>query len=339
MFCNIICVFLAFVCSPVLATAAYTVLDGKLVNKEEIPTQSVQEHYSAMLDAAERKDWKALLQQSTIVNNHFSNTAFASEAIFYLGVAYFHIEEYEVANEYFSDYLKRQAPKYFEEAIQYKFSIAEKFQKGAKKHLLGYEKLPKWMPAQEEAIVIYDEVITALPHHDLAAHALFNKAHLQVQDEDYRLGIETYQTLIRRFPKHVLAAESYIGIGEVYLTQCKNEYPDPDFLDLAEINLRKFREAFPSEEKIALAEENLYQMREIYAKNLFETARFFERTNKARAAIIYYKKIVSSYPNTTTAEKSLKRLLILEPKQREINAGSQTIEKQNDQFDSETDRS
>ena len=35
--------------------------------------------------------------------------------------------------------------------------------------------MPKWVPARDEAIHIYDEVITALPHHELAAHALFGE--------------------------------------------------------------------------------------------------------------------------------------------------------------------
>lgn len=168
--------------------------------------------------------------------------------------------------------------------------------------------MPKWVPASEEALAIYDEVITALPHHELTAQALFGKAKLLLKDEQYSASLEAFQTLIRRFPKHPLAASSFLGIGEVYLVQSQNEYPDPEFLDLAELNLRKFKESFPREEKIQLAEEKLFEMKEHYASSLYETAKFFERAKKLEAAIIYYEKILVSYPTTQIAERSQKHL-------------------------------
>lgn len=295
--------------------SAYTVREGKLINKEEVPTQTAQDHYHAMMTAMDNKEWKELIKQATILNNNFITTPFGGEAVFYLGVGYFNLEDYELANTHFSAYLKKQVtPKHFEDSILYKFTIAEKFHSGGKKHLFGLESMPQWMPAKEDALSIYEEVITALPHHDLAAQAYFGKARLQLENEDYRASIETFQMLIRRFPKHPLAVESYIGIENVYLIQCQNEYPDPDLLDLAEINLRKFKESFPSEEKVSIATDIFSNMREIYAANLYETAKFFQKTNKNQAALIYYKKILGKYPETRVAKQSQKRLETLEKK-------------------------
>jgi outer membrane protein assembly factor BamD (BamD/ComL family) len=292
--------------------AGYTLKGGKLVNNKELATLSVQEHYSLAMNAYQKKNWEELVRQAIIVTKNFPASPFAHEALFYLGVGYFHLKDYELANEQFSAYLKKQTtPKFFEEAIEYKFSIAEKFQKGAKKHVMGWENMPKWLPAREEAIAIYDEVITALPHHDLAAQALYGKARLYLKDEDFKASIEAYQTLIRKFPKHSLAPQSYIGIAEVYLTQSQSEYPDPDFLDLAEINLRKFRLDFPGEERISVAEEMFLDMQEVYASSLFETGEFFERTKKPHAAVIYYTKIIAKYPSTKTAGKAQKRMQVL----------------------------
>ena len=324
-------------------TAAYTFQGGKLINNEELSTMSVQEHYSAAVEAFQKKNWKELVHQATIITKNYPSTPFANESVFYLGVGYFHLKEYEMANKQFSVYLKRQAtPKHFEDAIQYKFSIAEKFQNGSKKRVLGWESMPKIVPAQEDALEIYEEVITALPHDDLAAKALFGKAKLFFNEEEYKSSIEAYQTLIRRFPKNPLAAESYIGIGEVYLTQCQKQYPDPDFLDLAEINLRKFHIDFPGEERISVADKMLLEMQEIYARSLFETGQFFERTKKPHASIIYYNKILTTYPNTHVAQISEKRLKVLEAKNlakkkknksEELNEDQSKIADKNDQLD------
>jgi outer membrane protein assembly factor BamD (BamD/ComL family) len=301
--------------SSIDVQAAYTIKDGKLIQTHELATLSVQEHYSAALEALEKSCWEDLVLQSNILIKNFPDSPFASIAQYYLGVGFYHLGELEMANKQLSLYLKKQsAPKFFEEAIKYKFAIADKFQNGEKMHLLGLESMPKWLPAAEEAIEIYDEVISALPHHELAIQALFGKGELLASEEDYKLSVETYQILIRKFNKHPLACESYIGIGKVYLTECKNEYPDPDFLDLAEINFKKFTADFPNEPRIVQAENMLVEMREIYADNLYETARFYERTKKPHASAIYYNKILAKYPKTITAHSSEERLAYLEKK-------------------------
>ncbi|MEN9344350.1 MAG: hypothetical protein RLZZ453_1137 [Chlamydiota bacterium] len=294
--------------------AAYLFKNGKLTKTEEVATLSVQEHYALAMIAYEEKDWDELVHQSVILIKNFESTPFALEAHYYLGAAYFHLEEFEYSNRFLTKYLKKQAtPKFFEEAITYKFQIAEQFRKGARKHLFGFETLPKWLPAREDAISIYDEVITALPHHDLAAYALFGKAQLLLQDEEYKSSIETYQVLIRRFPKHPLAIEAYIGVSEVYLIQSQQAYPDQDFLDLAEINLRKFRADFPSEQKVIIAEDLFLKMKEVYASDLYDIGRFYERTKKPQAAQIYYTRIQMKYPETEVAVLAKKRADHLQP--------------------------
>lgn len=294
---------------PVLSHASYTFKNGKLYKTEQMATMSVQEHYSAAMDAYQRQDWDQTIHHCLIVIKNFGVTPFAQEAYFYMGVAYFHIEEMQYANRFLTSYLKKQAtPKFFEEAIAYKFKIAKEYHLGAKKHILGWDAMPKWVPARDEALKIYDEVITALPHHELAANALFGKAKLLIKEDEFKQSIETFQTLIRRFPKHVLAAESYISIGEVYLLQSQRQYPDQDFLDLAEINLRKFRLDFPGEEKVKTAEKMLLDMKEVYASDLYDTGRFYERTKKPHAAYIYYKRILEKYPETKVCGTVNKRL-------------------------------
>ncbi len=305
---------------PISSQAAYTIKDGKLIGMHELATLSVQEHYSLAKEALEKKDWVELIRQSQIVTKNFSGTVFALDSYFYLGVAYFNMHEFDLANMNFDSYLKKQTtPKLFEEAFQYKFSIAQQFEHGAKRRFLGKENMPKWMPAQQEALLIYDEVIMALPQHDLAVQSLFGKANVLFEEEEFKSSIETFQTLLRRFPRHPLARDSYIAITKVYAVQAEKEYPDPDFLDLAAINVKKFKMDFRGDPKVAEAEEFLAEMVELYAKELYKTAQFYERTKKPNASVIYYSKIVSKYPDSETAAKSQQRLDVLQPEKKEAD--------------------
>jgi outer membrane protein assembly factor BamD (BamD/ComL family) len=305
-------VVLSLVFAPL--AAAYTVTGGKMIKTDEVATHSVQEHYSLLLEAFHKEEWKEAMHQAAILIKNFPDSPLQHEAIFFLGSSYFHQEDNDIANDYLTQYLRKQtALQHFRDAIEMKFQIAERFRHGSKKHIGGYEILPKWMPAKQEALKIYDEVIAALPNDDLAARALFGKAMVEREETEYTASIESLQALIRRFPRHPLAPDVYVEIGRTYLLQSKNKYPDADFLDLADLNLKKFRQDFPTDERQGTAEQLLGEMQEVFAKSYYEIAKFYERTKKPHASILYYSKIVKAFPNSKSAERSKERLTALRP--------------------------
>src|SRR5262249_23135108 len=157
------------------------------------------------------------------------------------GVAYYNLAEYDLANEAFTSYLEgKSTPRLFEETIDFKYAIAEKFRQGARRHLFGTKRLPKWGPGQDYAIKIYDEIIAAVPSHEYAVQSLFSKALLHWNRNEYTNAVDCFQMIIRRFPKHEYAPESYLLINQVYLDQSQKEFQNPDILSFAEINLRRF---------------------------------------------------------------------------------------------------
>lgn len=304
--------FLLYAALPLYG--AYTVKDGKVMHVEEVATLSVQEHHSHLLEAVQSQNWQEAIQQANIIIKNFPGTPFFQEAFYFLGSAYFNLQDYDIANQHLTNYLRKQTVlQHFRDAIELKFQIAERFREGYRKHIGGLEFLPKWMPAKDEAIKIYEEVISALPNDDLAAKALFGKGVLLLQDNEYTASVETYQTLIRRFPKHPLAPDAYVEIARVYLIQSQEKYPDAAYLDLASINLRKFRQDFPLDSRVEEAEKIFGQMQEVFAQSFYEIAQFYERTKKPHASILYYSKIVKTFPNTKSAELSKKRLKVLRP--------------------------
>lgn len=309
------------VCSAMLACsvapqleAAYTLKDGCLVNSKEVATLSVQEHFDLGAQALDACDWNEALCQFTIVSCSFPSTPYGQEALFYIGISYYYLEEYDMANEAFSQYLKASSnPRLFQEAVEYKYSIAECFKNGAKRRFFGTKKLPKWASGTSMALTIYDEVIAAVPCNNIAAHALVSKGYLLWTIQDYRQAVDSFQMVIRRFPKHELAPECYLYISQVYLEQSRVEFQNPDLLAFAQINLRKFQQDFPREERLCEAEENVHQIKEIYACGLYDTGRFYERTCKWRAAIIYYHNAIHQFPDTSVAQLCKERILCLDP--------------------------
>lgn len=270
--------------------------------------RSLQERYDAMVSFFQEQKWIEVVREGKAISQEFSGSALSIESSYYLGAAYFQIEDYDLSNRYLSKYLKEiQDPQFFEAALAYKFLIAEHFREGAKKRLVLWEKSPKWLSAKQDALQIYEEILSSYPYDELGAKALFGKALIYEELKDYDLSLEAFATLIQRFPNHELAIESYLHRGNIYVRRCQEENLNPDWLDLAEMNLRKFSEAFPGEERLAEARQCRNQVQEAFAKNLYETALFYERTKKPQAALLYYEKIIQQFPHSDVAKLAEQR--------------------------------
>src|SRR5262245_9885796 len=116
--------------------AAYIIKDGKFIDTKYIATLSVEEHYNRDIEAIKEKNWPEAVHQFRVVTINFPLSSWAKEALYFLGISYYHADDKELANNNLSEYLKEnQNPKYFEETFRYKLAIADAFANGAKRHI------------------------------------------------------------------------------------------------------------------------------------------------------------------------------------------------------------
>lgn len=307
------------------AQAAWVFDNGEMQKKEDAPYLAPQEHYRRARVAFEKGKWGEAVDHFHIVSVNYSDRSFGQDSYFFLGLAYYNLGDYDLANTAINDYLSCQSnPRYFEESIEYKYCIAENLRQGAKRHFYGSRHMPRWGSGKMLALDIYEEVIAAMPSHDFAVKSLYSKACLQWQLKQYRECVESYQAVIHRFPKHELAPVSYEQIIKVYISQAKREVQNPDLLAFAEINLSKFESDFPREERLEVAHKDFMYLKEIYAKGLFDIGRFYERICQPLASVIYYQKAVCDFPDTRTAQVCRRRLICLCPEALEF----EPVEKQ-----------
>jgi outer membrane protein assembly factor BamD (BamD/ComL family) len=302
------CFLLSFTVSS-FAQAALIYQNGQFRDADLLATMPVYDHFSLGVAAMNRSDWEEAAHQFAIVTSNFPNSSYGAESHYYLALAYYNLEDCDLANQELTAYLKAQtAPKFFEQAIEYKFLIAEKLSNGAGKHLFGYKSLPKWSSGKSLALTIYDEVIAVLPCQQVAAKALFSKGNLLWELKDYRSAIASFQLIVKRFPKSQLTPDSYLAITEIYLEQSELEFQNPDLLALAQINLRRFEQDYPREERLVEARSNVAQIKEIYARGLYDTGQFYERVRKPQASILYYRNAINQFPDTAVAQQCRARL-------------------------------
>ncbi len=282
--------------------AAYTFRDGKIVDAKLCATMSLEDHYNAGVEAFCNNEWYTAARQFGIASANFPLSPYGQLAAFYQGVSNYNMTEYDLADQAFSAYLEGKSnPELFELAIEYKFSIAEQFRHGARRRLLGTRQLPKWASAYTNAIKIYEEIIAVVPSSEIAVQSLFSKALMHWSERQYNEAVESFQMIIRRFPKHELTPESYLMINRVYLDQAKWEFQNSDLLAFAEINARRFALAFPREERLEEAERGVLEIKEVYARGLFETGLFYHKIGYPKAAILYFRTTIMQFPDTEVA--------------------------------------
>ena len=305
-------IFFLFFVIPLVEAVSPLESKKQRMEKFEANRPKPQEFHEKMLQAYHKSSWNKVIQEASGLKTNYPDSPLTSDAYFYAGVAYFHTGELELANKSFSDYLRlSQNLRHFEQAVQYKFQIAKLYESGMKKRLFGMKKMPKILPAKDEALTVFDEVVAALPRSDLACESLYKKAGLLVHFEDLKEAIDTYQTLIRRFPKNPLAAKSYQAIADVYLMQAKTEFPDPALVELAEINLKRFQTDFPKDPLVRDIQEKLNEMKGVFAEELYTVGNYFIKKKKYQAAFIYFKTIVSRYSDTRYRDLAFKQIDVI----------------------------
>lgn len=275
----------------------------------------IQSNYELAKSSAENKKWKNVISFSKKIFKDAPKSRYAKELFYFTAVAFFHLNELEKSNDYFSKYLKKsEMSKYWEDALLYQFAIGKKYAKGAKKPIFGLKIMPKIIPCKMEAIKIFSNITSALAHKKEAIEALYLKGSVEKDLKDYEKAIDSFQTVIEKFPKSEFAIKSYIKIGKIYLKKIAVDNQDSRILSLSEINLQKFKEAFPKEKKITELEKDLKKIKEVYANGFYKMAKYFEKTKKLDASKIYYKKIISDFPNTKIAKDARYRLGRIEKK-------------------------
>ncbi len=313
-----------------LSAPAYASKAKPFVCQDEADRYLIQ-HYNSGCHHYNHKEWRQASNEFEKVIHFFPSSEEAAEAYYYLGVCFFEMKEYDFSNQAFSNYITASTqPSFFEDAVYYKFCIAEHFKRGKKRRPLTYRYFPKWLPGQTLALTIYDEVVVALPNHDLTVCALYSKAELLQKMENYREAIDTYQTLIRRFPKHEMTPTCYLKIAQSYCQQSVYEFQNPDILALAELNARKFKEEFPRDDKVEEAEGYVSRIKEMYAKGLCDVGLFYERMCQPGAAAIYYQSSIEEFPETRVADFCRARLKCLgcdNPEEDDVQ-GSDSCEEQ-----------
>jgi outer membrane protein assembly factor BamD len=167
--------------------------------------------------------------------------------------------------------------------------------------MVEFEK-EKW----DNAIAALDQVTILLPPRDtLLPRAHFMLAQAYVRDKSYLLASATYKRLFEEFPDDTLADDALLGMADAEARAWRGPERDDQHARLAYESYSLLPRLFPSSPLVTEAEAGESRMREGLAQSDVNRGKYYVRRHMWDSALIYYRDVVSLYPNTQASRTAM----------------------------------
>lgn len=211
---------------------------------------------------------------------------------------------FKAYSKYVSTYPRGQE---FDAVVEHQFGIAKAFLDGARRKLFGV----KTFPSMERAMKMFEEIVKNAPYSKYAPLAQFNVGMAHEKRGEYPEAIAAYQEAVDKYPNDDVAGDAQYQIGYVQMHMIKEGSNDQSARVKAHDAFEDFAVRYPQSEKITQARENLNALSGTNLKKTLDVARFYDRTQNYKAAVIYYQDVVQNgkdSPEGTEAHKAIERL-------------------------------
>lgn len=203
--------------------------------------------------------------------------------------------EYDKAFDAYSVYLEKY-PRGddFDSVVEGQFRIAKLFLEGQKRKVFGVPFAPSMSRAQE----MFEGIVKRAPFSKWAPLAQFNVGQAYEKQTKYPEAIAAYQAVVTKYPSDPVADDAQYQIGYVLLREAKEGSYDAASQQRARESFEDFLARYPESEKAPQARENIKTLAGGVSKGALDIAKFYEKTKRYKAAVIYYNEVVKQQPDS-----------------------------------------
>jgi outer membrane assembly lipoprotein YfiO len=143
----------------------------------------------------------------------------------------------------------------------------------------------------------------------LLAPAYYYLALTHERKKEYLLAAQAFERITDGFPDDTLAPVAMLGTGRSYQSLWRRPALDHENGQKAASILRALLSSYPDSKQVDDAKQRIVQLEEWFAQKDYDTGIHYVRVRKAiDPAIIYFKDVVQTYPETKAARLSWLRL-------------------------------
>ncbi len=127
--------------------------------------------------------------------------------------------------------------------------------------------------------------------------------------KEYLLAAQAFERLADGFPEDTLAAPAMLGMGRSYQALWRRPSLDAEYGQKAVAILRALLSSYPEAREVAEARARIATLEDWFARKDYDVGVHYVRVRRAiDPAIIYFKDVVTTYPETPTARLAWLRL-------------------------------
>ena len=259
----------------------------------------------------------------------FPNTLFAQDALFHLGLIQEKMQKYYEAFHNYQKIIDYYPHTDKLEAItERQFKIGNLFLSGRRGRIFNVP----IRPAMPLAIEVFETIAENAPFSTYGMRAQFNLGIAYKKKGKLNEAIEQFKKFIADYPTSDLKAEAFFQIAAVTFIMSQKKSTDEKLLKEAQEILTEFLERYPNTTDAAKIRDMLTTLHERDAKQIYTIAHYYEKESYLDSAILYYKELVHTYPNTSWAARAQKRLNSFEDPERFLLEGRKVLDQKLDQL-------
>jgi len=247
------------------------------------------------VDAGERK--KALAAAERFVEQ-YPDSPLREEALLLAGQAELDAGRYYQAYERLEEMIAAfPSGQFLERALTREMEAGNAFLAGEKRIVAKIFRLP----AYDEGLKILRGIVEHAPGSAIAEKAMMRIGDYYVEDGQFTEAADAYDEYLQLFPQGARNSEAMRKGAQAMRQSFKGVPYDETPLVEAEHRYKALRDQYPAVARKARADAVLREIAEIRAERTYETARFYERTDRPKSAKFYYEQVVRDYPSSAWA--------------------------------------
>jgi outer membrane protein assembly factor BamD (BamD/ComL family) len=195
-----------------------------------------------------------------------------------------------------------------ERIVRNEFAIGVAFLAGVKQKVFGVFRFP----AYEEGLDILEKVVQRTPGAALAEDAIKAKADYYYRNGEFALAETEYARLAQEFPRGRYPRLALLMSAQSALARFPGLSYDDSALWEARERFLSFRDRYPEYAEQENVSAFVRRIDETLAQKHLMIGKWYAKQKHAEPALIYYRAVVSRWPDSAAAVDARKRLSVLE---------------------------
>ena len=269
--------------------------------------QRAREQMDVAQAAFDKKNYSLALRAARRVVNTWPLSDYAPQARYLVGRCYEAQGREEKAFDEYQKLLENQ-PRIdnYNEILQRQCAITDLYLAGRWFRVLGY--IPLY-PSMGRTAEMYEKIVRNGPQSDVAPQAQLKVGAAREKEHEYPLAVKAYDLAATRYHNQPqVAAEGLFREGLAYQKQAQTAEYDQSAAASAIDTLKDFITLYPNEARVPQAQKIIGELKTEQARGSFQTAKFYERYQKWKAALIYYNEVLLLDPNSSWAAQARERI-------------------------------